>query len=297
MKKISVILVFYLISYLSAGVLSSIKGDVQNAKEKIKIEKVKITIESFKIKNMKYVVYTDKKGFFYKTGLQPGMYSITYEKGGFLPKKRVVRIGISENINVSIKLDPVDSSNNIPEGKMKTAINDLNKGKYKESLKLFFALAKKNPQNPVYYFYMGLNYEKINNINEAIKSYERSLEIKEDFAFSLRKLGTLYAKKGNYNKAVKYYKAVIAQGEIDAEIYYNFGVCYINLGKNKEAKDAMEQVIKLDSDYSEAYYQLGLIYLGLGDMKKTKEMLNGFIKISSNKKNVETAKSILKSLK
>ncbi len=298
MRKICVLLMmFILISLSYAGVLSSVKGEISDSKKKVKIEKVKITIESLRVKTIKYTLYTDSKGGFYKTGLQPGVYAITYEKEGYIPKRKVVRIGIAETVDLSNSLDAIKSATNAPKNKNREAINALNKGKYDSALKLFTELSNNNPKNPVYYFYIGLINEKLKNYDKAIEFYKKSLEIKKDFSFSLQKLGTLYAKKGDFKKAINFYKKAIDAGSGDIDIYYNYGVCQINLGDSIKAKDYMEKVIKLDPGYADAYYQLGLIYLNLGDMGKAKEFLNKFIKMDPKNKNVQLAQQILKSLK
>ncbi len=297
MRKANLFFLLFIISgILFGGVLSAVRGEISDSKSGKKIEKVKITIESLKVKNLKYTVFTDKKGSFYKSGLQPGVYSITYEKKGFLPKRRVVRVGISETVNVSTSLEPVEEAA-LPENEVKKALDTFENGKYKDAIEKFTKLKEKEPKNPVYYFYIALSYERLKNTDKAIEYYQKSLEVKPDFTFSLQKLGTLYAKKGDFSKAIEYYKKAVEKGDSDADTYYNFGVCYINLGDNKSAKKIMEKVIELDPNYSDAYYQLGIIYLGLGDMQKAKEYLTKFIEMDPDSKNARIAKSVLKSIK
>ncbi len=298
MKRLPVFIIFILISFFSySGVLSAVRGEITDSKTKEKIEKVKITIESLRVKNLKYTVFTNKKGIVYKSGLQPGVYSITYEKKGYIPRRRVIRIGISETEDIGISLDPIEEVKELPENEIKKALNTFEKGDYEEAIKRFSNLLEKEKNNPVYYFYIALSYEKLNDTDKAIEFYRKSLSIKPDFTFSLQKLGTLYAKKSEFKKAIEYYERAIKGGEADADTYYNLGVCYINTGDNKNAKKAMEKAVELDPNYSDAYYQLGLIYLGLGNIDKAKEYLSKFIKMDPDNKNIPTAKAILKNLK
>ncbi len=298
MKKfVSIILLILSISNFSfSGVMGAIKGVVKDKKTGKPIAEVKVTIKSIKIKNLNYTLSTDKKGYFYKTGLQPGMYVLTFEKEGYIPFRKMERVPISETVNVSILLEKLSLAAN-GKSKIKEALSYFEKKDYKKAYEAFLKISEEAPDNPVYYFYLGLSSERLGKIEDAIKYYEESLKLKENFAFSLQKLGTLYARKGDFGKAMEYYKRAINSGGGDANTYYNFGICAINMGNNDIAKNAMEKVLEIDPNYSDAYYQLGLVYLGLGNMSKAKEMLERFIKIDPENPNVQTAKEILKSLK
>ncbi len=290
------IILFFVSFYLFSGIMGAVKGTVKEKESKTPIEGVKVKIENLKVKNINYTVETNSKGEFYKSGLQPGLYSLVYEKEGFVPVRKVVRVGINETINETIFLEKVSLSSET-ESKLKKAIDVFNKGKYKEAVKFFKSLLEEDSKNPILYFYIGFSYKKIGNIDSAIENFKKSIEIKPDFSFSLKELGTIYAKKGDFKKAMEFYKKAIDAGGGDADTLYNYGVCAINLGENSVAKLAMEKVIKIDPNYSDAYYQLGLIYLGVGDMKKAKEMLERFIELEPESNNSQTAKEILKSLK
>ncbi len=71
-------------------------------------------------------------------------------------------------------------------------------GKEKEAIANLNAAIAKDPNNHNLHFALGSTYDKLNDFENAEKSYKKSLELKTDYFDALYNLGALY-----YNKAVK----------------------------------------------------------------------------------------------
>jgi len=260
------------------------------------ISKAKITLVYAKSEAIKYELYSDKKGHFYKGGLTVGTYKITVEKDGYLPMSGSIRVRLGDTAKVEIKLKSFESL--VPQSAKSSSQGSklLDAGKYEEAVEKFTESISEDQSNPVSYYYRGVSLEKRGNIDKALEDYQKSIELKPDFILPISRTGIIYARQGNYEKAIKFYKKAVELGDQDTTIHYNYGVCLLNLRNSEEAKDIFERLLSLDENYSDAYYQLGIIYIGLGETATAKEFLQKFIDMDPENKNASIAKEILKSL-
>ena len=291
---ISIVLTFYLAAF--AVITGSAEGFVKDAQTGEPIAKAKIIIVYTKSANIKFELYSDKKGHFYRGGLTPGIYKISVEKEGYVPMQRTIRVPLSDTAKVDIKLVSFESS--APKSaKLSSKASDLlNDGKYEEAIEKFTEAISEDPSNPIFYFYRGASFDKIGDTDKALEDYQKSVELKPDFALPIASIGKIYAKKKNFEKAIEFYKKAVESGYQDATTYYNYAVCLMNLGKNTQAKEVFEKLISLDENYSDAYYRLGIIYIGLGETAKAKEFLQKFIHMDPENQNAKIAQEILESL-
>jgi uncharacterized surface anchored protein len=73
-------------SPLGADITGAVDGLVKDAATGQLLEGVKIAMVYSKSESMTYSLVSDKKGHFYKSGLVPGAYNLTFEKEGFVLK-------------------------------------------------------------------------------------------------------------------------------------------------------------------------------------------------------------------
>jgi len=294
-KSVIIILAFSLAA-LWGQTTGAVKGMIRDAKTEEPLQGVKITIVSSVSQTLIYELLSNKKGYFYRSGLAPGVYKATFEKDGYIPLGTSIKVNLSDTVEVEIKLEPVksivlDSANLIKRGR-----DLLNAGKYEEAIIKLSESISMDPTNPVYYYYRGVAFEKSENSEKAVEDYQKAVELKPDFTLPLSRAGIIFAKKGDFEKAIEFYKKAIDLGHKDPETFYNYGGCLMNLGKNLEAKVVFEQLLTLDPNYSDAFYQLGIIFIGLGETEKAKEFLQKFIEMDPENKRASLAKEILKSL-
>lgn len=142
-----------------------------------------------------------------------------------------------------------------------------------------------NPKFDIAFNAIGGSYFKLNNMEEAIKSFEKVIEIstnkklkdqvKEYIARSYAKLGNSSLSEGNADKAVQFFNKAIENANLDAA-YLALSKAYTESGVWDKAISAGENAIKYRSSISKggAYYYIGLAYKGRGDMTKAKENFN-----------------------
>jgi len=289
-----IVFTFYLTAF--ASTTGAAEGYIKDDQTGEVISKAKITLVYAKSEAMKYELYSDKKGHFYKGGLTVGNYKIMVEKDGYLPILSSIRVGLGDPAKVEIKLKSFESL--MPQSAKSSSQGSklLDAGKYEEAIEKFTEAISEDQSNPTFYYYRGAAFEKNGNMDKAFEDYQKAVELKPDFILPISRTGRIYAKKKDFEKAIELYKKAVELGDQDTTTYYNYGVCLLNLGNKKEAKDIFERLLSLDENYSDAYYYLGIIYIGLSEAAKAKEFLQKFIEMDPENKNASIAKEILKSL-
>ena len=103
------------------------------------------------------------------------------------------------------------------------------------------------------YYYRGNLYVKFEKYDEAIKDFEKTLEIDENFKEAYRGKGLCLARKGYYYEALQNYKKAIEIDKNYEVVYYNMGVCYSRLKKYTKAINAYTKALNLDKKDVSAY--------------------------------------------
>jgi len=149
----------------------------------------------------------------------------------------------------------------IPEASFYIALSLQQISKYEEAFEYY---AKVPATDTVYYRpalrNMGLAYESMNKPNDAIKMYEKAIEVDPNYADAYNDLGIIYNDIGKYDKAIDYYKKALEKNPEHKYATYNIGLAYEKKG---DIQKALEYLKSSDSktDLARAYNSLGNIYL------------------------------------
>lgn len=275
----------------------AIEGFVKTSDTGEIVSNVKIILVFTQNESIKHEFKTDKRGHYYKAGLTPGIYKISIEKEGFLPASGTIRVKLGSATEYDFELDVLE--NLVPESLKlgQKGLDLLNEGKNADAIDKFTQGIAEDNTNPALFYYRGLAYERQGELDLALADYQKSIELKPDFALPFARSGISYAKQKNYEKACEYYQQALDLGDSDVTTYYNYGAVLMNQGKSQEAKIVFEKLLELDENYADALYQLGIISLGLGESGKAKVYLERFVEMDPENNNAAIAKKILDSLK
>jgi tetratricopeptide (TPR) repeat protein len=289
-------MIFVLLSPLYST-LGSLKGYIKEKGTDKPLAKVKITLVSLRNTTIRFELVTDKKGYFYKTGLQNGMYQVSFDKEGYTPYQHTLRIKVAEQREMDFQLEPITvTTSDTSFGLVNAAKKLMSSGKYDEAIEKVSQAIEKEPEVFILYYNRAIAHEKKGDKDKALLDYRKTLELKPDFLLALSAVGNILAKKSDFPAALKYYKKAFDLGLTDTLALYNHGACLINLGENDQAKAVFEKLIELDPNYADAYYQMGIIYLGMNDNAKAREFLKKFIELDPENTNAAVAKEILNTL-
>ena len=124
------------------------------------------------------------------------------------------------------------------------------------------------PSNPVLFWRLGNNYSLAGNWADAIKSYQKAIDLKKDYVGAYLGLAGAYEQNKEMDKAVEVYKTVLPAGISNPEFLFNFGrLLYNRNGKNDrdDSEKLWQEAARLQPNYSNAIYSLGLLYEARGD--------------------------------
>jgi len=120
-----------------------------------------------------------------------------------------------------------------------------------------------------------------NKLDESLKHYKKSIEIKNDYAEAHNNLGIAFQKLYNLNDAILSHKKSIVYKPNFAEAHNNLGSAFHKLGKFEDAINEFKQSIKIKNDYFEAYSNLGNTLSELGRYEEAIDHYQRSISINS----------------
>ena len=141
-------------------------------------------------------------------------------------------------------------------------------------------LIRSYPKVVVLYNIMGLILTDQNKINEAIKTYEKGIEINPGYAMIHNNLGSIYKSKEDYIKAESFYKRSITLDNKIPEPHNNLGSLYLTLNKFKKAISCFKESLNINPKFYVSHYNLGVLYKTIGNFKKAKKYLTKSIKLN-----------------
>jgi tetratricopeptide (TPR) repeat protein len=96
--------------------------------------------------------------------------------------------------------------------------------------------------------------------DEALRHFERALEIKPNKYRCLNNLGNLYFRKGEYDEAIAAYERVLEFKRDYPMAHFNLGKTYLEIDQLQPAEQELQEAIALDPNYVKAYHYLGVAY-------------------------------------
>ena len=150
-----------------------------------------------------------------------------------------------------------------------------------------------SPKNVANWTVRGFIYRNIMNFitgadQWAIKSYEEAAKLEPNNPFIYTGLGQVYLAKDDIDKAREQFQKSLNLKSDYAPAHFQLGVLYYNDNQLDKAQSELERAVSLDENYSNARYFLGLIY----DKKSEKNLaIEQFEKIKAlNPDNAEVPK-------
>ena len=145
----------------------------------------------------------------------------------------------------------------------------------KKKMQIYLELCKKKvKRSPAdsSYFELGVLQKENGNLEEAIKSLKKAIELNPRHSMALYELGVIYEKQKDYDKAIKNYTESLRIKE-NSEAFQNLGVCYLKKGMLKEAYRNLVKAVLLNPNKYTIYNNLGAVMEKLGNYGNAVQML------------------------
>ena len=146
---------------------------------------------------------------------------------------------------------------------------------YDDAVKSFeIAIEIKNNFPEAYYEIAQICYYEYGMTNQAISDLKTALNYKQDYSIARCELANIYWNLGNEKESIKELELAIKYSPDYYRSYYNLGIIYLIKSKNIKAEKYIKKAIELKSDFASAHYNLGIIY---GLKKNYKKAIDEFI--------------------
>jgi protein O-GlcNAc transferase len=162
-------------------------------------------------------------------------------------------------------------------------------GELKKSLEQASTLIKDYPEESILFNIQGACFAGLDQPDAAVKSYEKAIMLKPDYAKAYYNLGGILHEIGNLNESVNSFQKALNIEPNHAEAHNNLGNVLRDLEELDEAAKSFENAINIKPDYIEARYSLAIIFHQTGNLDSIKHLE----KIITLKPNFAEAHNIL----
>lgn len=163
------------------------------------------------------------------------------------------------------KLDKARSKD--PQYQYNLGLFYLNNNNIDEAIKYFNKSLSLDPKNYLAWNALGLAQSMKGNFEASIQAFSKALETNPQFTEARNNRGTIYFELGQYDKAeAEYRQALLDPNYASRELpYYNLARLFFVQGKYDEAYDNIQKAIQVKNRFAMAHNLRGLILEKTGD--------------------------------
>jgi tetratricopeptide (TPR) repeat protein len=145
-----------------------------------------------------------------------------------------------------------------------------------QAVKAFERSVQLLPQDPQAHYLLGFMYTVLGRESWALAAWRKAVELAPD-AHSLRyDLGYMYVRKNRYDLAAAEFSRVLEHWPDDVETNFMLGLCYKELIEPNRAIPLFEKVLRRNPRHAQALYFLGACYLQIGNASLGKAYLRRY---------------------
>ena len=130
-------------------------------------------------------------------------------------------------------------------------------GKIHEAITSINELTQNFPKEPLLFNIGGACYLAADLINEAVKFFEKAIELKPDYAAAQYNLGVAFRTLKQTDSAIECFRKAIEINPAYPDAHNNIGLILLQYGKFFEAVEHFEWAVAYKPDFSQAYNNLG----------------------------------------
>ncbi|RAR50317.1 tetratricopeptide repeat protein [Flavobacterium lacus] len=170
-----------------------------------------------------------------------------------------------KNLENYITIDSLNTLVNFMYGKTLLQLK-----KSKEAIATFEKLTKEN-ENPTYFYYLGLAYEQDIKIIDALKMFQKVIELDDFHLKSNYKVALFEMRADRWEKAMKIVDKIIAQQSQNTDFLSLKAQCLYGKSDFKNAKKTFEYLIELNFKEQFVYEKIALCLMKLNEYQKSIE--------------------------
>jgi tetratricopeptide (TPR) repeat protein len=146
----------------------------------------------------------------------------------------------------------------------------------RQNFRRFLNNAALNPHDSDAHVQLGLIYKQRRQPDQALKHFQKAVEIQKDEIDANYELGQLARTRGDLQEAIDRFSIVVEQNEKYAlnEIWREIGATYLAAGMLAEAREALEKFVERRPFDPEGLYHLGQTLKAQNEPERAREMFN-----------------------
>ncbi|MFZ2172313.1 MAG: tetratricopeptide repeat protein [Methylococcaceae bacterium] len=264
------------------------------------------------------VVMTDDYGNFAFRGLISGDYTIVIDKEkDFQPFSQVVSIiqprGFPpQTYTLSIRLEFKGRTDakpgvlnaefaNVPKPALvhfNNAVEQAKKNDYPGAIEQLKLAIKEYPSFMLAFNELGVQYLKLNQLENADEAFQGALKIAPDAFAALINRGIANVLMKRYGEAVPILRKALKKNDQSAVGHYFLGQALANLGLFEDAEKELLASLELGKEeMKEAHRVLAIIYTSRGAKKQAADELEAYLKLAPDAPDAEKLKDKIRQLK
>jgi tetratricopeptide (TPR) repeat protein/TolB-like protein len=144
-------------------------------------------------------------------------------------------------------------------------------GKYEDAVKEFQRALELDATSDAAYRGLASSYEALGEDADAESAYRRAIEIRKDYWGGYSALGAFYSKKARYDDAAAQFRHVIELVPENVRGYTNLAAMYVFQGKPQQAENLLLKSLNIAPSYR-AYSNLAAVYFSQGKYSEAARM-------------------------
>jgi hypothetical protein len=123
---------------------------------------------------------------------------------------------------------------------------------FKDNISLYNASIALSPNEVDLYYNLALSYAEVSDTANAIKNYQKVLELDHTNYKTHNNLGSLYVSSGDFTAAEREYQLAIELSPTLFSLYYNLANVYIKQNDSANALEALDKSLELNPNFTQA---------------------------------------------
>jgi serine/threonine-protein kinase len=144
-------------------------------------------------------------------------------------------------------------------------------GKYDEAVKEFQRALDLDATSDAAYRGLASSYEAMGKTSDAESAYRRAIDMRKDYWGGYSALGAFYAKTARYDDAATQFRRVIELAPENVRGYANLGAIYVFQGKLPQAEETLQKSLSIEPNYR-ACANLASMYFTQGRYSESARM-------------------------
>ena len=193
----------------------------------------------------------------------------------------VVQLENRLSSNLATRSESIENQFALTQHQIDLIVGLHSNGQNQEALDALKLLINQYPEEAVLYNIMGVCFASLNDLGNAVESYQQALTIKPNYAEAHYNLGGTLKNLNELDLSIKSYEKALEINPSYAEAHFNLGSVFQALKKYESAISCYKQVLKVNPFDSDAYCNQGVIFHGQYQFDKAINYFKQALQINS----------------